>query len=479
MRSPRLRRPAIGGIAQLLQIARSVPTALTAVLLVGASGLLSVAGAPVAPAFDVNPQQSVSDQFCLGWADSAFTAQQRVLMANAGAVDSPSLSVKRGDQEVALEPAVAKSLKLDLTEPLRITVQGEGADRVSARTIYRTDRGTGTGLAIADCAAPGQEFWFAGINTQSGSRPLLVLANPDNEDTVASLKAYTGDGEYQLTEVGRVMVRARSSRVVDLTGAVPAAAAVALRVQVAEGRVVAQVHNTLIAANEARGRSVIAGQPAPATRLVISGVQGTAIEPRLHVLAPTADAVVTVTVVSDEGSWVLADADGRLQSMGEVVSFDLKDALAGGPATVVVESDQPLVGAVTQVVETAGDRDLEVQSPQNAVSVRAVAVLPKGNFQHSLELYAAATSEVTITAYAGGEEVWQEQVSAAAGRHTSLRLSNPITPGTYLVLAPSAPVFATMWLTIDVGSADVTAAFSLFDQRAQLVPGAKLYLSLP
>lgn len=476
----KLRLPSGSGApGRFRRSATAAPTALVAVAIVALSVLLATFGAPATPSFEVNPQQSFTDQICLGWGDETFVAEPRLLIANAGESDAPLITLPVLGEETALAAGAYKSMKVQLAEPARLTVTGEAAVNLTSRTVYRTDKGTGAGLATSACAVPTQEWWFAGINTESGSRPLLVLANPDNEDTIASLQAFTTEGAFKLTEVGRVVVKANSSRVVDLTAAVPAAISAALRVQVAEGRVVASIHNTLIAANESRGRSVISGQPGAANKLVFTGVQGTAIEPRLHVLSPSADATVTVTVITDEGSWVLTDADERLQPAGEVAVYELKDALAGGAATVVVESDQALVGAVSQVVEIAGHRDLEVQSPQLPVGRRAVALLPKGKMAANLHLYSESDTDVRVTAFAKGQQVWQETVSVSGGRHTAPLLQNQPVPGSFLVIETSGPVYATVWLQIDVGAIDVTAAEALFDLQAQLVPGAKLHLALP
>jgi hypothetical protein len=174
---------------------------------------------------------------------------------------------------------------------------------------------------------------------------------------------------------------------IDLTSVVPGESAVTLRVEAEEGRLAAQIQARKFGVRVSEGFAVNRGMDKPATRLVIAGVVSGSTLNKLQVSAFDADAIVTVQAVNADGAIDLADWDEILIPAGTTRETDITSAVGSNSITFVIQSNQPVVAALSQKVSRQGFTDLEILSAQDEVTSKSVAVMPESLSDFSLAGY--------------------------------------------------------------------------------------------
>jgi len=150
---------------------------------------------------------------------------------------------------------------------------------------------------------------------------------------------------------------------------------------------------------------------------------------RLDVAAPTEAAVVSVQVVTPEGTFDPQGADVFDVPAGGVESVDLTKALRGEPAAVLLESDVPVTAGARVFLEQPdifGDVLFLAASPP----LSAPAVVPDNRITDDLATRLVLSApggpaRVEVTAFAGDLQVPVAQVELAAGTTKSVTVHPP------------------------------------------------------
>jgi len=419
---------------------------------------------------------SVSDSLCLSWkiANSDTTVFAHTVN---GAVDSAdSVDLRVADKMKQLRAGALVENRIGRGKKLRITAQGIAANQVSDIQTVVTTNGIDQGLAAGPCPSLGQDWWFQGINTESGYSEVLVLSNPDDTDSLVSITGFTAAGEYPLVQFKEVVVAANGSRKIDLTATIPGVSAAAIHVQLLNGRIAASLQTQVYRGPQAFGRSYIAPISTPTNVAVISGIHSAAVEQTLFVMSPNADATIKVTAYSGSTKFPVAAAQGLLIPKGQVRTFDVSHLSGQAPEVFVVESDQPIVSSVSFVVPRSSVNDFEVISQQNSVNVSAVASVPDGGFNSALFGFARTDATVTLQAYVDGKLLWSKDTEFSEGQSQPLALESKVAPKTVLVVSTaSADVFVTQWLTQRVANGSLSAAVSISRATINSTHAAQLH----
>ena len=161
----------------------------------------------------------------------------------------------------------------------------------------------------------------------------------------------------------------------------------------------------------------------PGTELVVPGVpavgQSRKSQVRLDLVAPDEAAVVTLSLVTPEGTFTPQGADVVEVPAAGVASVDLTEALRGDPAAIVISSDAPV---------TAGAR-VELKNPDifgdvlflaAAGSLDAPAVVPDNRTSPDLQTRLILTAPeagatAVVNGFAGGQEWTASRVELAPG----------------------------------------------------------------
>ena len=244
------------------------------------------------------------------------------------------------------------------------------ANAVGAVTTL-TKSGDLRGLTAAPCTQPSAMSWIVGGSIAAGSSAELRLVNPGVTPATAKVTLYGSIGRLSLPSNGEITVPAGGSSSLALETKGSQDPRIAVSVEADGGSVVPTLVTESLDGETPAGTDVITPGAAPATDLVIPGVeivepaaQGEVADaktgadssdtPAVRIINPgAAPATVSVTMLGKDGARPLSGAQSVTIDAGSV--FDIQ--LAGVPAGtygVQVTSNTP-VGAAARMVRSGGE----------------------------------------------------------------------------------------------------------------------------
>ena len=247
---------------------------------------------------------------------------------------------------------------------------GRVANAVGAVTTL-TKNGDLRGLTAAPCTQPSAMSWIVGGSIAAGSSAELRLVNPGVTPATAKVTLYGSIGRLSLPSNGEITVPAGGSSSLALETKGSQDPRIAISVEADGGSVVPTLVTESLDGETPAGTDVITPGAAPATDLVIPGVeivepaaQGEVADaktgadssdtPAVRIINPgAAPATVSVTMLGKDGARPLSGAQSVTIDAGSV--FDIQ--LAGVPAGtygVQVTSNTP-VGAAARMVRSGGE----------------------------------------------------------------------------------------------------------------------------
>ena len=247
---------------------------------------------------------------------------------------------------------------------------GRVANAVGAVTTL-TKNGDLRGLTAAPCTQPSAMSWIVGGSIAAGSSAELRLVNPGVTPATAKVTLYGSIGRLSLPSNGEITVPAGGSSSLALETKGSQDPRIAVSVEADGGSVVPTLVTESLDGETPAGTDVITPGAAPATDLVIPGVEITepaaqgevpdaktgadsSDTPAVRIVNPgAAPATVSVTMLGKDGARPLSGAQSVTIDAGSV--FDIQ--LAGVPAGtygVQVTSNTP-VGAAARMVRSGGE----------------------------------------------------------------------------------------------------------------------------
>ena len=247
---------------------------------------------------------------------------------------------------------------------------GRVANAVGAVTTL-TKSGDLRGLTAAPCSQPSAMSWIVGGSIAAGSSAELRLVNPGVTPATAKVTLYGSIGRLSLPSNGEITVPAGGSSSLALETKGSQDPRIAVSVEADGGSVVPTLVTESLDGETPAGTDVITPGAAPATDLVIPGVEITepatqgevpdaktgadsSDTPAVRIVNPgAAPATVSVTMLGKDGARPLSGAQSVTIDAGSV--FDIQ--LAGVPAGtygVQVTSNTP-VGAAVRTVRSGGE----------------------------------------------------------------------------------------------------------------------------
>lgn len=325
--------------------------------------------------------------------------------------------------------------------PLMVDATGSMAAGLESAQTARETSGAQRGLAGVRCVEPGSEAWFVGPGP-AAAEMTLYLANADSAPADVSFLVYSGEGPVLSERGSGAIVKPGEHRVIRLRELAPSPLIMALQVSTRSGRVTAAVKAVL---GEGRGVDWLPVAAAPATRVVVPGIPGTAGQRELYVAAPgERDTVVKIRAVLEDGSYALKNKETIEVPAGSTASLDLSTGIGGQPAALVLESDVPITaglkitgtGARQDVAFTAGAASIDLGSvvadaraarkqtsrlvlsapfAAAAVQVRLLPVKGEAPAPVEVKLPAARTKEIRLTPPAGSKDAFSVVVQPLPG----------------------------------------------------------------
>ena len=316
---------------------------------------------------------------------------------------------------------------------------GRVANAVGAVTTL-TKSGDLRGLTAAPCTQPSAMSWIVGGSIAAGSSAELRLVNPGVTPATAKVTLYGSIGRLSLPSNGEITVPAGGSSSLALETKGSQDPRIAVSVEADGGCVVPTLVTESLDGETPAGTDVITPGAAPATDLVIPGVeivepaaQGEVADaktgadssdtPAVRIINPgAAPATVSVTMLGKDGARPLSGAQSVTIDAGSV--FDIQ--LAGVPAGtygVQVTSNTP-VGAAVRMVRSGGEYPARskalvhdqawAQAALPGAADSGLLAVPRASSLSSAVTVANSgeTTSVTLSSLDGS---WKQDVKVAKG----------------------------------------------------------------
>lgn len=252
-------------------------------------------------------------------------------------------------------PVATATVEADEVTPVAALATGTLAPGLAATQLTTAAEGEVTGLAAARCGPPVTEARFAGLGTEVGHRPRLVLANVDEVAAEVDVALHGADGPIEAPTLQAVVVPAAGTATVELDAVAPDQPQLAVVVRATAGRVTAGVRDTWVDGLESLGFDWVPPSASPATRVVVPGVSGGSGPRLLQVLAPgELDTRVGLRLLTPTGAITPTGFEEIEVTAGSVHSVDLAEVTGAEVSAVELTSDEPVVAAVRVATITAG-----------------------------------------------------------------------------------------------------------------------------
>lgn len=351
-----------------------------------------------------------------------------------GAAKSATYAGRSIPTDTATSMSTAEGGILTLTP-----ADGRVANAVGAVTTL-TKSGDLRGLTAAPCTQPSAMSWIVGGSIAAGSSAELRLVNPGVTPATAKVTLYGSIGRLSLPSNGEITVPAGGSSSLALETKGSQDPRIAVSVEADGGSVVPTLVTESLDGETPAGTDVISPGAAPATDLVIPGVEITepaaqgevpdaktgadsSDTPAVRIVNPgAAPATVSVTMLGKDGARPLSGAQSVTIDAGSV--FDIQ--LAGVPAGtygVQVTSNTP-VGAAVRMVRSGGEYPARSKALVHD-QAWAQAALPGAADSGLLAVPRAASLSSAVTVANSGETTsvtlssldgsWKQDVKVAKG----------------------------------------------------------------
>ena len=351
-----------------------------------------------------------------------------------GAAKSATYAGRSIPTDTATSMSTAEGGILTLTP-----ADGRVANAVGAVTTL-TKSGDLRGLTAAPCTQPSAMSWIVGGSIAAGSSAELRLVNPGVTPATAKVTLYGSIGRLSLPSNGEITVPAGGSSSLALETKGSQDPRIAVSVEADGGSVVPTLVTESLDGEPPAGTDVISPGAAPATDLVIPGVEITepaaqgevpdaktgadsSDTPAVRIVNPgAAPATVSVTMLGKDGARPLSGAQSVTIDAGSV--FDIQ--LAGVPAGtygVQVTSNTP-VGAAVRMVRSGGEYPARSKALVHD-QAWAQAALPGAADSGLLAVPRAASLSSAVTVANSGETTsvtlssldgsWKQDVKVAKG----------------------------------------------------------------
>jgi hypothetical protein len=264
--------------------------------------------------------------------------------------------------------------------PAQLTIPPAAGATLSGAQSQVAEDDEFSGFAAASCAEPSGSIWLVGGSTSTGRTTILTLANPSPVDATIALTILGPDGAVSAPGMTGIVVKAGQQRVIPLAGFAPDIASPVVHIVARGGQVTGYLQQSIVRGLDAGGVDIIGAGADPAAKLVIPGVRVVnSIGVNRALALPDWDDVAAAVRVAVPGtvpakvavSLIPADAtSGGISfqmdvAAGHVTELPLDSAEQGesatvaipdGDYTVVLASDQPIVGGVrvSTVVDSPG-----------------------------------------------------------------------------------------------------------------------------
>ncbi len=325
--------------------------------------------------------------------------------------------------------------------PVEAFGEGSLAPGLIADQWGRDPSGRGRGMASTACAPAASDFWFVGGGAVAGRVTSVVLVNPDVTSAIVDVIIHGPEGEIDTPTTRGIVVPGQDRVTIRLDEVAPGVNGTAFHVIARSGRIGASVDDEQRSGLDAIGTDWIPAAAEPATTVYVPGILA-GDGPRVLSIVSTSDndAIVSVRVLAQDGSYVPFERNSIVVPAGAVTTLDMAPALPPtpdgiAPAALELSADHPIVAGMRQFF---GGRNVQNEASFTAGAQpfsgpAAVSGLPvRAATDVKVQIAAPTTGvevDVTMLPFRGGTQVAEPtepvRVSVPAGEVRVLTFEPP------------------------------------------------------
>jgi hypothetical protein len=210
-----------------------------------------------------------------------------------------------------------------------------------------------TWKAVVPCSVSNGEQWFVGGSGALTSKSILSIVNSGFSESAVEIEVYTPTGAL---EPKQVAISPNSTKSISLDTLAPGEDSLAIAVKTKSGRVSSFLFDERKKGLRSLGADYVAAVSAPKKVLTIpaisdlqgkAAVAGSSSNHILRLLVPgTIDANIEVAINSNDGNFVPVGLSELKVKSQKVVNIPLTFAPAKQAFSLIIKSDQPILGSV-------------------------------------------------------------------------------------------------------------------------------------
>lgn len=270
-----------------------------------------------------------------------------------------AISLSTGKAEI--RKTGTKSMKTRSAEIGRLAIISQSAVVESGEVtpvIWQTRKNVWAGAA--PCTGPITSQWFVGATADITSKGSLNLVNSGLGKAVVTVNVFTENGAVTPRDV---VVGANSYMNLPLVSLAPGSKKIAIHIKPKSGRV-----NGFVIDERGRGLKTLGGDLVnstgdaekriniPAIPHQIFGKKATKHTLRLYVPGAI-DSRITAEIRSTDGTFAPVRINGKTVPNQKVIEIPIKSKMAPGTFSLLIKSDQPILGSVFSKITAQGKSD--------------------------------------------------------------------------------------------------------------------------
>ena len=272
-----------------------------------------------------------------------------------------STAISLTSSEMQFRKTGTKSMKTTTIKTSRYAVASGSAVLESEKitpVVWQTRKGVWAGSVT--CSAPSTSQWFVGATGDITSKGSLNLINSGLGKALVSVSIFTENGPLTPQEF---IVKANSQKEIPLVALAPGSKKIAIHITPKSGRVNAFVVDERGKGLKALGGDLVNPTDGPTRLLEIPAIpqqvkKKTATPHTLRLLVPGAiNARISAEIRSTDGTFSPLGINGKVIAHQKVVEIPMDITMKSGKFALIIESDQPILGAVFSQTLAQGKSD--------------------------------------------------------------------------------------------------------------------------
>ena len=281
------------------------------------------------------------------------------------------------------------------------TAEGSSASNLVADASIAGTSSTTRGYASYACQPPSASQWLVGGSSEAGRISVLDIANVEATPATVDIELWTEDGKSGARSLNGIEVPARSRLQLSLALVDPGRAMYAVHVIATSGQVSSAIFDRGQQALNSLGLDVVTAVNGTLASSIVGVIPEGSTNAVLGVLSPGTATSVHISLITNDGTYALADADHLAIDGDKLTLVKIPDDALAGDVAVLVQADTPVIAGVTQQITIRGGADLASAAMLAPVYRIASLTVDSSVSQATAMLHSDVACSVVVTVRTG------------------------------------------------------------------------------